>query len=154
MTWAKRTVNLVGIRVPVDGNELRLGINTQLVHVVILEENARNSRNLYRSWKRNAATLVHPLLDCVVLDTQLRRKVQIHRVHLVAEILLRLLRDVAVLDLREVNALLRFLNELLRSTPERTITALSSIGSVTLAVAFKQLSIMENMKSSNWLMIS
>lgn len=89
-----------------------------------------------------------------MLDTQLRRKVQIHRVHLVAEILLRLLRDVAVLDLREVNALLRFLNELLRSTPERTITALSSIGSVTLAVAFKQLSIMENMKSSNWLMIS
>ena len=118
MTWAKRTVDLVGIRVPIDGNELRLGINTQLVHVVILEENARNSRNLYRSWKRNAATLVHPLLDCVVLDTQLRRKVQIHRVHLVAEILLRLLRDVAVLDLREVNALLRFLNELLRSTPE------------------------------------
>ena len=53
-----------------------------------------------------------------------------------------------------MNALLRFLNELLRSTPERTITALSSIGSVTLAVAFKQLSIMENMKSSNWLMIS
>ena len=89
-----------------------------------------------------------------MLDTQLRRKVQIHRVHLVAEILLWLLRDVAVLDLREVNALLRFLNELLRSTPERTITALSSIGSVTLAVAFKQLSIMENMKSSNWLMIS
>lgn len=89
-----------------------------------------------------------------MLDTQLRRKVQIHRVHLVAEILLRLLRDVAVLDLREVNALLRFLNELLRSTPERTITALSSIGSVTLVVAFKQLSIMENMKSSNWLMIS
>ena len=89
-----------------------------------------------------------------MLDTQLRRKVQIHRVHLVAEILLRLLRDVAVLDLREVNALLRFLNELLRSTPEKTITALSSIGSVTLAVAFKQLSIMENMKSSNWLMIS
>lgn len=89
-----------------------------------------------------------------MLDTQLRRKVQIHRVHLVAEILLRLLRDVAVLDLREVNALLRFLNELLRSTPERTITALSSIGSVTVAVAFKQLSIMENMKSSNWLMIS
>ncbi len=89
-----------------------------------------------------------------MLDTQLRRKVQIHRVHLVAEILLRLLRDVAVLDLREVNALLRFLNELLRSTPERTITALSLIGSVTLTVAFKQLSIMENMKSSNWLMIS
>ena len=89
-----------------------------------------------------------------MLDTQLRRKVQIHRVHLVAEILLRLLRDVAVLDLREVNALLRFLNELLRSTPERTITALSSIGSVTLAVAFKQHSIMENMKSANWLMIS
>ena len=89
-----------------------------------------------------------------MLDTQLRRKVQIHRVPLVAEIILRLLRDVAVLDLREVNALLRFLNELLRSTPERTITALSSIGSVTLAVAFKQLSIMENMKSSNWLMIS
>ena len=89
-----------------------------------------------------------------MLDTQLRRKVQIHRVHLVAEILLRLLRDVAVLDLREVNALLRFLNELLRSTLERAITALSSIGSVTLAVAFKQLSIMENMKSSNWLMIS
>lgn len=41
-------MDLVGVRIPVDGDELRARVDAQLALIVVLEEDPRNSRDVYR----------------------------------------------------------------------------------------------------------
>ena len=83
MGSGETTVDLVGVGVAVDADQLGLRVDAEFAHVVVLEEDAGDPGDL----------LVRPRPAGVVFETELRSEVQIHGIDTVAELVLRLVRD-------------------------------------------------------------
>ena len=79
-------MDLVGVGVAVDADQLGLRVDAEFAHVIVLEEDAGDPGDL----------LVRPRPPGVVFDTELRSEVQIHGIDAVAELVLRFVCDVAI----------------------------------------------------------
>ena len=73
-------MDLVGVGVAVDADQLGLRVDAEFAHVVVLEEDTGDPGDL----------LVRPRPSGVVFETELRSEVQIHGIDTVAELVLGL----------------------------------------------------------------
>lgn len=77
------TVDLVGVGVAVDADQLGLRVDAEFAHVVVLEEDAGDPGDL----------LVRPRPRALCLKRSFGAEVQIHGIDTVAELVLRLVSD-------------------------------------------------------------